>query len=129
MRVKVLIIVRNGERITLKNVRGIILNVKRREMPAGRLITYKGETLRIGQWGKRFDIDPVTIGLRIYKLKWSIHKALTAPPTPQNKVLNYNDGVEMYHFIMARFYTKERRLECYKNLIKDMKELRMKIAA
>lgn len=38
-------------------------------------------------------------------------------------------GIAAYHLIMMDFYSKSHRLECYKQLIKDMKQLRMKIAA
>lgn len=38
-------------------------------------------------------------------------------------------GISAYHLVMMDFYSKSHRLECYKQLIKDMKEQRMKIAA
>lgn len=39
------------------------------------------------------------------------------------------DGIEMVHFIMRRFLTKENRLESYKRLISELKEQRMSKAA
>lgn len=98
-------------------------------MPSGRLITYKGETLQIGQWAKRCNISPQTLAERIYKNKWSLKIAFTKSPTPQNKTLNYSDGIELYQYTMRRFLTKQQRLESYKRLILEMKEQRMKKAA
>lgn len=38
-------------------------------------------------------------------------------------------GISVYKMIMRDFYTKSHRLECYNQLIKEMKEQRMTIAA
>lgn len=38
-------------------------------------------------------------------------------------------GVAVYQLVMRDFFTKSHRLECYKQLIKDMKEIKFRIAA
>jgi hypothetical protein len=42
---------------------------------------------------------------------------------------NIRKGIVAYLFVMRDFYTKSHRLECYKQLVKDMKQLKLQIAA
>jgi hypothetical protein len=45
---------------------------------------------------------------------------------PKEKI---KKGIAAYQLVMRDFYTKSHRLECYRQLIKEMKEQRMKKAA
>jgi hypothetical protein len=90
-------------------------------MIQGRPILYKGKKHQIGKLAKKFNLDAVTLADRIYKHKWPIEKALKTPPKPQMKSIDYNEAVELYFYVMRRFYTKQHRLLSYKALISEMK--------
>lgn len=42
-----------------------------------RILTYGGESNTLSEWGAIVGIKPVVIGMRLYRLGWSIEKALT----------------------------------------------------
>lgn len=44
---------------------------------SSRYLEYNGKKLTISQWGDETDIDQQKIHHRIFRLKWSIEKALT----------------------------------------------------
>jgi hypothetical protein len=90
-------------------------------MILGRPIIYKGKKYQIGKLAKMFNLDAVTLSDRIYKHKWPLEKALKTPPKPQMKSIDYNEAVELYYYVMRRFYTKQYRLLSYKALISEMK--------
>ena len=43
------------------------------------LIEYLGELKTLPQWAKLFDLNKKTLGARIYRLNWTINKALNTP--------------------------------------------------
>lgn len=44
-----------------------------------RLITYKGETKCLADWGRDLGIDRRTLSIRLFKNKWPVEKAFTTP--------------------------------------------------
>lgn len=102
----------------------------------GKAISYvlNGETVVLRELSSRYGIKVKTLKHRLDIKKWDLKKALEIPVA--SKLLNntfskkkIREGIEMYHFVLRRFYTKEHRLECYKTMLAELKQQRMKIAA
>lgn len=85
------------------------------------------EDYTIEEASKKFGVSYWAIRRRLIKGLKGDHAII---PTKSNlRRGNLNAGIRMYKLVMRDFYTKSHRLQCYKQLIKDIKELRMKIAA
>ena len=44
-----------------------------------RLVEYNGNTLTVNEWAKLYGLNPDTLWARLFRLNWSIEKALTEP--------------------------------------------------
>lgn len=66
------------------------LTLKPNEKPSSKLITYKGVTKPLVEWSQETNIKPETLYQRIYRLGWSIEKALTTKTRTRTKKGGYN---------------------------------------
>lgn len=90
-------------------------------------LNVNGEEYTIEQASKKFGVSYSTIRKRLIKGLKGNQVITPVECKLRRGVLKV--GIRAYKLVMHDFYTKSHRLECYKQLIKDMKELRMKIAA
>ena len=51
------------------------------------IISYKGENKILADWARQYGISRGALWLRIFKMKWPIHRALTKPVRPVNRAV------------------------------------------
>lgn len=68
-----------------KNCRWTTPKQQARNRRDNRLITYKGKTQCLAAWAEKFGVSPATLWQRLFKLHWSINKALTTPVKKRRK--------------------------------------------
>jgi hypothetical protein len=64
---------------TPENCRWATSSEQARNRSSAHQITFDGETKTITEWAEQYNMSPDTLTQRIYKLKWSIEKALNTP--------------------------------------------------
>ena len=75
----------NGKGYFKDNCHWATRKQQQRNTRKNRLITFNGKNKCISEWAEEFNIHPRTLHNRIYKLGWSIEKALTIPVRKRRK--------------------------------------------
>jgi hypothetical protein len=60
------------------------INVNNRRVT--KFVTYKGETLPLMDWARRYGLTKSQLYGRLYQLNWPVEQALTTPPSPKQRV-------------------------------------------
>lgn len=120
--------------------------------PVENTYEYEGQYLTVRQLSIISGINGTTIRARLTRKGLSAAEAISTPARGykekrktgrviklrRKRVLNIRRKskhkrigklIEVYHEVMATYFTKEHRRRCYQQLIKDYKENRMRIAA
>lgn len=97
-----------------------------------RFVKYKGVRYALVDLAAKVNMDRQLLYNRMFVQGWPVKQAVETPidKGKGHATKRIDVGVEAFNFVMRRFYTKQQRLQSYKQLRKDFEEIqRMKIAA
>lgn len=90
------------------------------EMTIPKKFSYKGERLTLREISEKYSVNRLLLTKRVFALEWPIHKAVTTPARPIKRKsitdIRTDEGIESWHFLMMRYFTREHRIKCYKKL-------------
>lgn len=80
--------INNNGNYEKSNCRWVSRKENARNTRANRMIEYRGQIKALSAWAEDFKITRAALERRIFKMKWSIHDALTLPVMTKEEVSN-----------------------------------------